>query len=76
MISAGETVSRIPCDVEVQVVVAEPQTSQQIQAYEEASQVFAQVGASVCTLEAADQVGRNAAELLAKAGFGFEGLLR
>jgi hypothetical protein len=76
VISAGETVSGIPRDVDVQVVVAEPKSGQQIRAYEEASQVFAQVGASVRTLDEADDVGRHAADLVAKAGFGYGGLFR
>ena len=70
VISAGETVSRISRDVDVQVIVAEPRTGEQIRAYEEASQVFAQVRASVHTLAETDEVGRYAAELVAKAGRG------
>jgi hypothetical protein len=68
VVTSGETVSKVSRDVDVQVIVAEPRTADQIRAYEEARQVFAQVGASVHSLEEADDVGRHAAELLYKAG--------
>jgi hypothetical protein len=67
VISAGDSVNRVARDVDVEVIVAEPRTSEQIVAYEEASQVFAKLGASVRTLEEADKVSRQAAELVAKA---------
>lgn len=66
VISAGETVSRISRNVDVQVIVAEPRTGEQIRAYEEARQVFSQVGAHVRTLREADEVGRTAAALVGR----------
>jgi hypothetical protein len=69
VVTSGETISKISRNVDVQVVVAEPLTGEQTRAYEEASQVFAQVGASVRTIDDADQVTRHAAELLSKAGY-------
>lgn len=67
VISAGEAVSRVAPDVDVQVIVAEPRTNEQIRAYEEANQVFNQVGACVRTLDETDKVSTHAAALVAKA---------
>jgi hypothetical protein len=68
IVSASDQVSRIAPDVDVEVVVARPQTAEQVRAYEEAEQVFTRLGASIRGLNEVDAVGRQAAELVAKAG--------
>ncbi|MDN3351609.1 DUF3037 domain-containing protein [Actinomadura sp. DC4] len=50
--------------VDLEVVVASPKTNAQQRVYEEAQQVFGQVGAQVNTVENAEVVGTRAAELL------------
>ncbi|TMR35550.1 DUF3037 domain-containing protein [Actinomadura geliboluensis] len=56
--------SRIERDVDVEVVIAPPTTPGQQQVFEEAGQVFDQVGARVSTLDDVEAVGTRAAELL------------
>ena len=69
VISAGEAVSSVSRDIDVEVIVAEPRTSEQSRAYEEANQVFSQVGATVRTLDETDKISTHAAELVTSAGF-------
>jgi len=69
LVSADEQVSEIAPDVDLEVVVAQPKTVEQHRAYEEAEQVFKQLGASVRNLDEVDTVGRQAAELIAKSGY-------
>ncbi len=64
VITASGPAVEISSEVEVEVVVAEPETSEQVRAYEEATQVFKRVHASVRPLAEADDVARRAAELL------------
>jgi Protein of unknown function (DUF3037) len=66
VVSTREQVSEISPDVALEVVVAPPKSAEQRRAYEEADQVFEQLGAVVRNLDDVDTVGRQAAELLAK----------
>lgn len=68
LMTAQGALSDITPDVDVQVVVVHPQTSDQVRAYEEADQVFRQLRVTVHELGEVDAVGTQAAELLAKAG--------
>lgn len=56
-------VSSIDSNVDLQVLVAPPETSDQAVAFEEAEQVFADVGAEVHVAYEVGQVGARAAEL-------------
>jgi hypothetical protein len=67
ILSDRAQVSPVGADVDIQVVVAEPQTHEQVRVYTEAQQVFQQVGATVRPLEEADHVATRAAELIALA---------
>jgi Protein of unknown function (DUF3037) len=69
LVSAREQVSGIAHDVDLEVVVAPPKTTEQIRAYDEAQQVFSRLGAYVRDLDRVDDVGRQAAELVFKAGY-------
>jgi hypothetical protein len=64
IVDAQSRASSIDRGVDLEVVVASPKTSAQQQVYEEAQQVFGQVGAQVNTVENAEVVGTRAAELL------------
>jgi hypothetical protein len=67
LIDANDAVAGVAAGVDLQVVVAPPVTSgqgDQQEAYQEASQVFAQLGASVHDLADVSQVGQRAAEIL------------
>ncbi len=68
LVSAREQVSSIDPDVDLEVVIAPPETAEQVRAYDEAQQVFDRLGASVRDLEEVGLVGTRAAELVAKAG--------
>lgn len=63
---AGDQVSTIAPDVDLQVVVARPKTRDQEKAYEEAAQVFEDLDATVNDFGAAQAVGERAATLMGK----------
>lgn len=63
---AGDRVVDLPRDVDVQVVVAGPRTMEQEKAFDEATQVFSDLGVEVSSFDQAEGVGVRAAELLAK----------
>jgi Protein of unknown function (DUF3037) len=56
----------VPRTVDIQIAVAQPRSDEQESAYEEARQVFAELHASVHTLEGIEQIGTRAAELIGK----------
>lgn len=56
--------STIASDVDLQVVVAPPKTHHQMQAFEEANQVFRDLNAEVNDTESADHVANRAKELI------------
>ena len=61
---SGDHISVIDKDVQIEVLVAPPQTDQQRDVFEEASQVFNEVNAIVTQLNDAESVGVRAAELV------------
>jgi hypothetical protein len=67
LMTAQGKLAPIPPDVAVQVVVVRPQTAAQERVYDEADQVFKELRVSVHDLDHVDVVGRQAAELVAKA---------
>lgn len=60
-------VSTISSDVDLQVVVALPKTGEQTEAFEEATQVFTELGATVNETQSAQDVADRAAELISAA---------
>lgn len=64
VIDANGNVSTIDPSVDLQVVVATPETPTQRAAYNEAEQVFQDLGAKVHPLEEVAEIGRRAAELI------------
>lgn len=60
-------VSNIFPDVDLQVVVALPKTTEQTEAFGEATQVFAELGATVNETQSAQNVANRAAELISAA---------
>jgi hypothetical protein len=68
VVSTRDQVSEIASDVDLEVVIAPPKSLEQRRAYDEADQVFKQLGASVRSLDDVDSVGRQAANLVAKFG--------
>jgi hypothetical protein len=62
-------ISNVASDVDLEVVVIQPNTSEQELVYEEAQQVFTQLDASVHDLEDVDAVSQRAAELIGKSGW-------
>jgi uncharacterized protein (DUF1330 family) len=69
LITAGGAPREITSEVDVQVVIVEPQTAEQMRAFEEADQVFRQLRATVRPLAEVDGVGNQAAQLVAKVGY-------
>ncbi|WP_062354493.1 DUF3037 domain-containing protein [Herbidospora yilanensis] len=63
VVDAAGRVSEIGRDVDLQVMIAPPETSEQVAAFEEAQQVFKDVDAEVRLAAAADDLGSKAAEL-------------
>ena len=63
-IVSGLHVSTIASDVDLQVVVAQPKTNAQIQAFAEATQVFDDLEATVHDTTSVDEVANRAAELI------------
>lgn len=61
----GDEVSDIALDVDLRIVIAPPETDLQTETFEEAEQVFYEVGATVHELEAVDEVAERAAALIA-----------
>lgn len=61
-----DRVSDIPSNIDLQVVVAPPKTSDQGRVYEEAAQVFDELGASVTDFSDARGVGARALQLMHK----------
>lgn len=61
---AGPHVSTIESDVDLQIVVARPKTNPQIEAFEEARQVFTDLAATINDTQAVGNVAARAAELI------------
>jgi hypothetical protein len=68
LLTARGSVSAITPDVDVQVVVVQPKTGEQRNAYDEADQVFKQLRVAVHELDDVDAVGTRAAELVSGTG--------
>jgi hypothetical protein len=66
VVDANGQHSSVDHDVDIQVAIVEPETSDQNRVYEEALQVFGSLDADVHPLEEVDAIGRRAAELLRK----------
>jgi hypothetical protein len=64
VVDAQSRASRIDRGVDVEVVIAPPKTPGQQRVYEEAHQIFDQIGAQINTLDEVNVVGSRAAELL------------
>ncbi|GIH71552.1 hypothetical protein Mth01_38050 [Sphaerimonospora thailandensis] len=64
LVDAQGRLSSIAKDVDLQIVVATPETSEQQAAYEEAEQVFRTLKASVHPVEAVTAVSARAADLV------------
>ena len=64
MIGSDERLATVSRDVDIQVVVASPRTREQETVFEEAQQVFTELGVSVHELDDVDAVGTQAASLL------------
>lgn len=60
-------VSTIAPDVDLQIVVAPPKTAEQTEAFEEASQVFEEIRATVNDTKSAQNVADRAVELISSA---------
>jgi hypothetical protein len=69
VVSVDDRISSVAQDVDLEVVVIQPRTPEQRLVYQEALQVFAQIGAAVHDLEDVDAVGSRAAELVGKSGW-------
>ena len=65
MVDSQSAVSTVARDVDVEVVIAEPRTSDQLAVFEEATQVFQELGVSVHPGEAS-AIGQRAASLIAE----------
>ncbi|GAA2845543.1 hypothetical protein [Nonomuraea rubra] len=63
VVDAFGNVSRITRDVDLEVVVAPPETPEEMRAYEEAEQVFENLGAEVHSSQDVGAVSTKAAEL-------------
>lgn len=68
LMTSGGSLSKITPDVDVEVVLVQPQTGEQQRAYEEANQVFKQLHVAVHELDDVDAVGARAAELVSAVG--------
>jgi hypothetical protein len=64
VVSSDERLTTVSRDVDLQVVVASPQTPEQETVFEEAQQVFSELGVSMHDLDDVDAVGAQAAKLL------------
>lgn len=64
VVGSDERLTTVSRDVDIQVVVASPRTREQGAVFEEAQQVFTELGVSVHELDDVDAVGARAASLL------------
>jgi hypothetical protein len=69
VIASDGHLSTISQDVDLEVVIAPPITSEQRSAYDEAEQVFTELDVRLLELNDADAVGRRASELLGGTSF-------
>ena len=69
VVSADDHISTVTQNVDLEVVVIEPRTSEQQLVFEEALQVFGQIDASVHDLDDVDAIGTRAADLVGQSGW-------